>query len=173
MVSGGAVGAAAPAGRERGHPLVVLSPGFTKNRATLTALAEDLASHGYVVAGIDHTYESGATTFPDGRVTTCLARTAPPHGPDRWEQIVTGRAADVSFVLDELTGPRIPDGGLARPFLFLGKESFVVGKRVAGSSVKKIPEDTWGRDWRLLTGWRRWLTVAGAMHAAGTDGSLM
>jgi predicted dienelactone hydrolase len=28
--------------------------------------AEDLASHGYVVAGIDHTYESDATAFPMG-----------------------------------------------------------------------------------------------------------
>jgi predicted dienelactone hydrolase len=36
-------------------PEVVLSPGFTVSRSTLTALAEDLASHGYVVAGIDHT----------------------------------------------------------------------------------------------------------------------
>ncbi len=39
-------------------PLIVLSPGFTMPRSTLTALAEDLASHGYVVAGVDHTYES-------------------------------------------------------------------------------------------------------------------
>ena len=69
-----AVSDATPAGRQRALPLVVLSPGFTNPRGTLTALAEDLASHGYVVAGIDHTYESFATTFPDGRVTTCLAR---------------------------------------------------------------------------------------------------
>ena len=62
-------------------PLVVLSPGFTSPRSTLTALAEDLASHGYVVAGIDHTYESHATAFPDGRVTTCLAREARRQGP--------------------------------------------------------------------------------------------
>jgi hypothetical protein len=80
----------------------VLSPGFTNSRGTLTALAEDLASHGYVVAGIDHTYESYATAFPDGRVTTCLAREAPRR--DRWEKVVAGRAADVSFVLGELTG---------------------------------------------------------------------
>ena len=72
-----AVSDATPAGRQRGLPLVVLSPGFTNSRSTLTALAEDLASHGYVVAGIDHTYESFATAFPDGRVTTCLAREAP------------------------------------------------------------------------------------------------
>ena len=51
-----AVSDATPAGRQRSLPLVVLSPGFTMPRSTLTALAEDLASHGYVVAGIDHTY---------------------------------------------------------------------------------------------------------------------
>ena len=67
-----AVSDARPAGRQHSLPLVVLSPGFTNSRSALTALAEDLASHGYVVAGIDHTYESHATAFPDGRVTTCL-----------------------------------------------------------------------------------------------------
>ena len=67
---------ATPGGTHRSHPLVVLSPGFTNSRSALTALAEDLASHGYVVAGIDHTYERSRTAFPDGRVTTCLARQA-------------------------------------------------------------------------------------------------
>jgi Platelet-activating factor acetylhydrolase, isoform II len=69
-----AVSDATPAGPLRALPLVVLSPGFTNSRSVLTALAENLASHGYVVAGIDHTYESYGTAFPDGRVTTCLAR---------------------------------------------------------------------------------------------------
>ena len=78
-------------------PLAVLSPGFTSPRSTLTALAEDLASHGYVVVGIDHTYESFATAFPDGRVTTCLARQAPRRGPRFWEKVVEGRAGDVSL----------------------------------------------------------------------------
>ena len=165
-----AVSDARPAGRQHSLPLVVLSPGFTNSRSTLTALAEDLASHGYVVAGIDHTYESHATAFPDGRVTTCLAREAPRR--DGKEKVAAGRAADVCFVLDELTGAHpagpgaglidpsrmamaghsaggaaaiaamladsriragidmdgstaapIPDEGLARPFLFLGKQS--------------------------------------------------
>ena len=53
-----AVSDAAPAGQQRSLPLVVLSPGYTGSRSTLTVLAEDLASHGYVVTGIDHTYES-------------------------------------------------------------------------------------------------------------------
>ena len=166
-----AVSDATPAGGQRSLPLVVLSPGFTNSRSALTALAKDLASHGYVVAGIDHTYESFATAFPDGRVTAALAREAPRRGPGFWEKVVAGRAADVSFVLGELTGAyrawpgaglidpsriamaghsaggaaaiaamladsrirvgidmdgsthaRIPDRGLSRPFLFLGKQ---------------------------------------------------
>jgi dienelactone hydrolase len=208
-----AVSDATPAGRQRSLPLVVLSPGFTSPRSTLTALAEDLASHGYVVAGIDHTYESDATAFPDGRVTTCLARQAPRSG--RGEKVVAGRAADVSFVLGELTGAHpawpgaalidasrmamaghsaggaaaiaamladsriragidmdgathapIPDEGLSRPFLFLGKQSPPIPGKPGLAS-------TWERDWKLLTGWRRWLWVAGAVHASFTDLALL
>jgi len=210
-----AVSGATPAGRQRALPLVVLSPGFTNSRGTLTALAEDLASHGYVVAGIDHTYESFATAFPDGRVTTCLARETRRRGSGFWEKVVAGRAADVSFVLSELTGAHpawpgaalidssrmamaghsvggaaaipamladsriragidmdgstcapIPDHGLSRPFLFLGKQS----NYTPGSGGNAT---TWERDWKLLTGWKRWLLVAGAIHASFTDLGLL
>ncbi|WP_327581830.1 hypothetical protein OHA25_38520 [Nonomuraea sp. NBC_00507] len=56
--------------RRGGWPLVVLSPGMSLPRATMTSLAEEFASRGYLVAGIEHTYESVATTFPDGRTVT-------------------------------------------------------------------------------------------------------
>src|SRR5690606_18064979 len=59
-------------------PLVVLSPGFTQPVSTLTSLAEDLASRGYVVAGIDHPYESHATPLADGRIAECLSTPARP-----------------------------------------------------------------------------------------------
>ena len=222
-----AVSDARPAGRQHSLPLVVLSPDFTNSRSTLTALAEDLASHGYVVAGIDHTYESHATAFPDGRVTTCLAREAPRR--DRKEEVAAGRAADVCFVLDELTGAHpawpgaglidpsqigmaghsaggaaaiaamladsriragidmdgstaapIPDEGLARPFLFLGKQSSYTpgsgGAVTPGTREWKLRRGaviTWERDWELLTGWKRWLVVAGAVHASFTDLALL
>ena len=32
---------------------------------------------------------------------------------------------------------------------------------------------TWERDWELLTGWKRWLLVAGAIHASFTDLALL
>ena len=221
---------ATPAGHQRSLPLVVLSPGFTNPRSALTALAEDLASHGYVVAGIDHTYESFATAFPDGRVTTCLAREARRRGSASQEEVAAGRAADVSFVLGELIGADpaawpaaalidpsriaraghsaggaatiaamltdsriragidmdgatcapIPDHGLSRPFLFLGKQSnYTPG---SGGAVPAGTRDwkrlrgavsTWERDWELMTGWKRWLVVAGAVHASFTDLALL
>ncbi|MFG3422894.1 alpha/beta hydrolase family protein [Micromonospora sp. NPDC048063] len=88
----------------RGWPLVVLSPGFSLSRESLTGLAENLASRGYVVAGVDHPHEARGVEFPDGRVADCLACEA--TGQDRLPRVVEGRAADVSFLLDRLTGPR-------------------------------------------------------------------
>jgi dienelactone hydrolase len=194
-----------PTGRRL--PLVVLSPGFTKPTSTLTSLAEDLASREYVVAGIDHTYENYATTFPDGRVAECLAcdsDTDPGFGP----AVVQGRAADVSFVLDHLTlkwgadlidpsriamvgqsiggasavatmlkdsrvdaginldgtaYARIPKSGFAKPFMFIGTPEHTPGGR----------DKSWDRDWKLLTGWKRWLVFAGAEHQSFSDGPLV
>ncbi|MBE1501748.1 putative dienelactone hydrolase [Amycolatopsis lexingtonensis] len=90
---------ARPGGRHL--PLVVLSPGYTKPRATLSALAEDLASHGYAVAVIGHTYENSGQSMPGGRFAGC-ASCEVPHDSDFWRKLVLGRAADVSFVLDSL-----------------------------------------------------------------------
>ncbi|MEU8379338.1 alpha/beta hydrolase [Streptosporangium sp. NPDC048865] len=197
-----AVQDAEPAGR--GSPLVVLSPGFTKPVSTLTSLAEDLASRGYVVAGIDHTHESHATTLSDGRVVGCLACDSN-SDPGFGAGLVEGRAADVSFVLDRLTSvrewsglidrekiamvgqsiggaaavaamlkdsrvragidmdgtgyARIPKGGFSRPFMFLGARNHVPGG----------PDTSWDRDWKLLTGWKRWLVLSDAEHQSFTD----
>ena len=32
---------------------------------------------------------------------------------------------------------------------------------------------SWERDWKLLTGWKRWLVVSGAVHASFTDLALL
>ncbi|MER6650563.1 alpha/beta hydrolase [Streptomyces sp. NPDC000971] len=93
-------------------PLVLLSPGFGTPRSTLTSLAEDLASRGHVVASVDHAYESTGTSFPGGRTLTCSACDAVEAAPDDAAEremlrtVSVGRAADLSFVLDRLTGPR-------------------------------------------------------------------
>ncbi|GAB2814967.1 alpha/beta hydrolase [Actinocorallia aurea] len=201
-----AVADAEPAGRRL--PLVVLSPGFTKPVSTLTSLAEELASQGYVVAGIDHPYESHATTLPGGRIAACIACDSDAD-PGFGTGVVQGRADDVSFVLDRLpsawhgaglidrsriamagqsiggasalaamvkdsrvragidmdgtTYARIPQEGLSRPFMFLGSPQHVPGGGDA----------SWDRDWKLLTGWKRWIVLSGAEHQSFTDTPLL
>ncbi|MGJ5898513.1 alpha/beta hydrolase [Streptomyces sp. V2] len=85
-------------------PLVLLSPGFTLPRTTLTLLSEELASQGYVVAAVDHAYESVATTFPGGRLLPCVA--CEKSKETGMAAVAEGRARDLSFVTDELTATR-------------------------------------------------------------------
>ncbi|MGW2401396.1 alpha/beta hydrolase family protein [Kitasatospora sp. NPDC001664] len=95
---------ALPRPTPRRYPLIVLSPGFSLPRASLTGLAEDLASRGYVVAAVDHAYESDGTLFPGDRLLTCKAcEQVFPSG--ELKRVSDGRARDLSFVLDRITGP--------------------------------------------------------------------
>jgi pimeloyl-ACP methyl ester carboxylesterase len=89
------------------HPVVFLSHGFTGTSTDYTFLAEDLASRGYVVAAIDHTYEATAVTFPDGRLQKSVLGS---HFTSDWHNdsgtlgfAVAVRLADLRFVLGKLT----------------------------------------------------------------------
>ena len=50
------------------YPLLVFSHGMNSARFYYTGLMEELASHGYVVAAIDHTFWGPGVAFPSGRV---------------------------------------------------------------------------------------------------------
>src|SRR4051794_25499187 len=52
----------------RNHPVVLYSPGFGVERTRGTVLVEELASRGYAVVTMDHTYETADVEFPGGRV---------------------------------------------------------------------------------------------------------
>ncbi|WP_406637669.1 alpha/beta hydrolase family protein [Amycolatopsis sp. WGS_07] len=85
-------------------PLVLFSPGSSGVRTQNTAWAEELASHGYVVAALDHPYDSAAVVLADGRtITTATVSTGDRDEDDRlgdnWTAI---RAADLSFALTRL-----------------------------------------------------------------------
>ncbi|MGW6624397.1 alpha/beta hydrolase family protein [Nocardia sp. NPDC055002] len=94
----------APAQAASAYPVVLYTPGAGVSRILGTGLAEDLASRGYVVVTVDHTYETGpAVEFPGGR----LVRPAPaPNGFDTAirEKYIAARLLDLRFVLDSLAG---------------------------------------------------------------------
>ncbi|MGI5216202.1 alpha/beta hydrolase family protein [Plantactinospora sp. CA-290183] len=88
-------------GRRGGHPVVVFSPGGGVPRANGTVLVEELASQGYVVVTVDHTYEAPEVEFPGGRIETQrmpdLDPTALKHA------LLETRIQDTRFVLDQLS----------------------------------------------------------------------
>ena len=62
-----AVPDATMAAGDSAYPVLLLSPsGFPP--LLLSAIAEELASHGFIVVGVNHTYETAVTAFADGRV---------------------------------------------------------------------------------------------------------
>ncbi|SFB62350.1 Platelet-activating factor acetylhydrolase, isoform II [Cohnella sp. OV330] len=69
-VSSHAYSGAEVSSAQTSYPLILANPGFGSSRFLHAAQAENLASHGYIVAAIDHTYNTFATEFPDGRITT-------------------------------------------------------------------------------------------------------
>ncbi|GAA2888338.1 carboxylic ester hydrolase [Streptosporangium fragile] len=85
-------------------PLVLFSPGLGGVRTQNTAWAEELASRGYVVAALDHPYDSAVVTLADGRtVRTRIRATGDPAEDERlaagWTAV---RAGDLSFALTQL-----------------------------------------------------------------------
>ncbi|MFD3506858.1 alpha/beta hydrolase family protein [Nocardia sp. NPDC058666] len=94
----------APAQAAGKYPVVLYTPGAGVSRVLGTGLAEDLASRGYVVVTVDHTYESGpAVEFPGGRI---VQPAAAPNGFDTAlrEKYIATRSLDFRFVLDSLAG---------------------------------------------------------------------
>jgi len=84
----------------RGWPVLLFSPGYGEDRALGTELTEDLASRGFVVAAIDHTYDATEVEFPGHRL---VLRHQPPPTPAVLAVSTRIRAADARFVLDGLT----------------------------------------------------------------------
>lgn len=110
-----AVADAPPAGAPERFPVITFSHGFETPRFVYTAQAEELASHGYVVASIEHTYGTFATRFPDGRVVTF-------RRPRSDLELIRLQAADVRFVVDALADLDARDpGGLLAGRLDMGR----------------------------------------------------
>lgn len=85
-------------------PVLLLSPGLAIPREQYTALSADLASRGYVVFALSAPYESAVSVLAGGHVvgqTTHPDVMGPPPHP-AIERLIDIRAADSSFVLDQL-----------------------------------------------------------------------
>jgi dienelactone hydrolase len=94
-----AVASAPVADGEPRYPLLILLIGLGGYRQVYTFQAEELASHGYIVAAIEQPYAHAKVVFPDGRHTDY-----DPRMSDRafMDLHIPHLAQDVTFTLDEL-----------------------------------------------------------------------
>ena len=96
--------------QQRSYPVVIMRAGASADVWNYSTLAEDLASHGYVVVGFDAPYRTYAVVFPDGRVM----KRRPENNPELCEgqeparqascvnRVLAAWTADIAFVLDRL-----------------------------------------------------------------------
>lgn len=88
------------AARDARWPLVAFSHGFGGHRRQSTFLCTHLASHGYVVAAVDHT---GNTVLDILQLMLSLqAGGAMPHTRTMLEEFIGLRPADIAFMIDRV-----------------------------------------------------------------------
>lgn len=86
------------------YPVIIFSHGFGGVAKLSSAHIENLVSHGYIVVGIDHTYDCMATFFPDGRRLMQNSEYKEP-GKGQFQYVInrlTTWQEDVKLVLDKL-----------------------------------------------------------------------
>jgi dienelactone hydrolase len=126
-VTSHALAGATPANHAAKFPVVTFSHGNGGTSFSYTTLIEDLVSHGYVVAAIEHSQTSVAVSFPDGRVVP-FREEKRPAGLSRAESLgwmqrsasaqIEEGAADIRFVLKRLNELNAPD---SKAFLLAGR----------------------------------------------------
>jgi pimeloyl-ACP methyl ester carboxylesterase len=103
--------------QQRSYPVVIMRAGASAAVWSYTTLAEDLASHGYVVVGFDAPYRTYSVVFPDGRVMTRLPENNPELCLEKTDQerercanrLLTAWTSDTGFVLDRLQQWNVSD----------------------------------------------------------------
>ena len=94
---------------EEGSPIILFSHGWRGFNAQNTGQALELASHGYVVVGVQHTYGALVTVFDDGTIAKYNPSALPSGVPDDEYDVAAHLlsdqwAGDLGFALDFLDG---------------------------------------------------------------------
>jgi len=93
-------------------PILIFSPGGGTTSIAYTTQMEEISSHGYIVVGVEHTFDAPAVLFPDGRVVgatgaywTSLREQLPAPDNGEFEKKASEIfAADVISAIDKVIG---------------------------------------------------------------------
>lgn len=117
---------------EQSYPVILFSHGAGTSMEVQTSQSEDLASQGYIVVAIDHTYVSAATLFPD-RMVSHHEATTNFNTPEPAGIITQIMADDAKFVVETLD--EMNDGNIDS--IFQGKLNLdrigAIGHSVGGA----------------------------------------
>jgi dienelactone hydrolase len=83
-------------------PLVIFSTGHTAPRSLYNLMMQYFASFGYITVLVDHPYSAYIVEFPDG--STAFYNTETDKTVEHTGRHIEVRTADMSFVLDQLSG---------------------------------------------------------------------
>ncbi|GLZ35938.1 lipase [Lentzea sp. NBRC 105346] len=177
-------------------PVLLVSHGFGSVREMHAGLVDDLASHGYIVVSISHTFEAAAVEFPGDRVAHSVVGS--------WantRKAIDTRVADTRFVLSQL---RLPGADLDHVGMvghsyggFTAGETMLQDQRIdAGVNLDgAMPGDvtkgldrpfllvgsqghshlateqdpSWAQFWSNQRGWKRDLNLGRGAHYGFTD----
>jgi hypothetical protein len=142
--------------QQQSYPVVIMRAGASLEVASYATLAEDLASHGYVVVGVDAPYRTGIVAFSDGRV---IKRT-PENNPELCLER-TGQQRDrcANRLLDAF-----------RPFMFLLSDH----SRESDAQTQQIKADIQSIYDHIPLNERLYVTIRGANHFTfSDDGALL
>lgn len=165
------------------HPIILMTHSYTGMLTDYTFISEDLASRGYVVASIAHTYETTVVEFPDGRledlkflVGKLATLNLTPQSPffvrlDLSRIGVVGHSLGGEATLSSLE----QDARLKAAVILDG----VVSDESAEGTNKAVPmnasnREKWNEDehelWSHLRGFRLVINLLGADHRTPSDG---
>ncbi|MCL2121301.1 MAG: hypothetical protein FWH28_03520 [Clostridiales bacterium] len=82
------------------RPVILYSPGAAEPRSLGTLLVTELASRGYIVVTVDHTYETTEIAFPGGRIAE--SRIPERSSAELILKLYDVRVRDIRFVIDVL-----------------------------------------------------------------------
>ncbi|MBI5353396.1 MAG: hypothetical protein HZB50_12215 [Chloroflexi bacterium] len=95
------------AGTSTPYPIILFSHGWDGFNAQNSGQMIQLASRGYVVVAVNHTYGAVATVFPDGKIAYNNPNALPEGVPDNEYEIAARKlvnqwAGDLAYTLDQL-----------------------------------------------------------------------
>ena len=96
-----------PLPNEKNYPLIIFSHGKGGYKGQNTVQCEELASHGYIVASIDHSYDALITVFSDGSIAPYVSDNPKKVGGEIESDRITNnklmsRVSDVRYLLDKI-----------------------------------------------------------------------